>query len=200
MSACAPGSIVVSSPDLPANIEKLLLFFFMCYEFQNGLWLPINKQLSWIPNNCYYQQYMFSHHEWPILIQAGERRRKAPQTAEQPASASAPSCASWTKTVIFILSFFFSTIMIFTVLGFWLGLEGFWLGLYVFLSDPGVHGVDLWVQDPLGLVSLTLSETFCWLIWYMTLADEDTKSILTDNANREIQGNVVMYAGGQICK
>ena len=36
----------------------------------------------------------------------------------------------------------------------------------------------------------------------MTLADEDTNSILTDNANRAIQGNVAMQvapSGGQIC-
>ena len=35
----------------------------------------------------------------------------------------------------------------------------------------------------------------------MTLADEDTNSILTDNANRAIQGNVAMQvapSGGQI--
>ena len=34
----------------------------------------------------------------------------------------------------------------------------------------------------------------------MTLADEDTNSILTDNANRAIQGNVAMHVtqpGGQ---
>ena len=36
----------------------------------------------------------------------------------------------------------------------------------------------------------------------VTLADEDTNSILTDNANRAIQGNValqVMLPGGQLC-
>ena len=35
----------------------------------------------------------------------------------------------------------------------------------------------------------------------VTLADEDTNSILTDNANRAIQGNVamqVMLPGGQL--
>ena len=32
----------------------------------------------------------------------------------------------------------------------------------------------------------------------VTLADEDTNSILTDNANRAIQGNVTQ-PGGQIC-
>ena len=35
----------------------------------------------------------------------------------------------------------------------------------------------------------------------MTLADEDTNSILTDNANRAIQGNVAMHVtlpGGQL--
>ena len=37
----------------------------------------------------------------------------------------------------------------------------------------------------------------------VTLADEDTKSILTDNVNRAIQGNVameVMQPGGQLWK
>ena len=37
----------------------------------------------------------------------------------------------------------------------------------------------------------------------VTLADEDTNSILTDNANRAIQGDVAMQVtqpGGQICK
>ena len=37
----------------------------------------------------------------------------------------------------------------------------------------------------------------------MTLADEDTNSILTDNANRAIQGNVAMQvtqSGGQLWK
>ena len=37
----------------------------------------------------------------------------------------------------------------------------------------------------------------------VTLADEDTNSILTDNANRAIQGNVAMQVtqpGCQICK
>ena len=37
----------------------------------------------------------------------------------------------------------------------------------------------------------------------VTLADEDTNSIITDNANRAIQGNVAMQAtqpGDQLCK
>ena len=36
----------------------------------------------------------------------------------------------------------------------------------------------------------------------MTLADEDTNSILTDDANKAIQGNAAMqvpFPGGQIC-
>ena len=54
---------------------------------------------------------------------------------------------------------------------------------------------DLWV-----LVSLT--ERCCVDLTDVTLADEDTKSILTDNANRAIQGNVAMQVtqpGGKIC-
>ena len=49
-------------------------------------------------------------------------------------------------------------------------------------------GSDLWVQ-----VSLTKSLTLpCADLIDVTLADEDTNSILTDNANRTIQGNVAM--------
>ena len=33
---------------------------------------------------------------------------------------------------------------------------------------------------------------------YVTLADGDTKSILTDNANRAIQGNVAMHVTHQV--
>ena len=39
------------------------------------------------------------------------------------------------------------------------------------------------LQTPRGFADLT----------DMTLVDEDTKSILTDNANRAIQGNQVMH-------
>ena len=45
---------------------------------------------------------------------------------------------------------------------------------------------DLWIR-----LSLTNSHTF-WNLTDVTLADEDTNSILTDNANRSIQGNVAM--------
>ena len=46
-------------------------------------------------------------------------------------------------------------------------------------------GSDLWVR-----MSLT---TRCFAdLTDVTLADEDTNSILTDNANRAIQGNVAM--------
>ena len=47
-------------------------------------------------------------------------------------------------------------------------------------------GSDLWVRlsvSPRGFADLT----------DVTLADEDTKPILTDNANRTIQGNVAMH-------
>ena len=54
-------------------------------------------------------------------------------------------------------------------------------------------GSDLWVR---------VSETVhCADLTDVTLADEDTNSILTDNASRAIQGNVVMQVtqtGGQI--
>jgi len=52
-----------------------------------------------------------------------------------------------------------------------------------------------------SLVSNSLRE-----VWFnltdVTLADENTNSILTDNANMAIQGNVAMHVtlpGGQIC-
>ena len=50
----------------------------------------------------------------------------------------------------------------------------------VFLSNPGKPGVRSMGTD----VSADLTD--------VTLADEDTNSILTDNANRAIQGNVAM--------
>ena len=49
-----------------------------------------------------------------------------------------------------------------------------------------------------------MSETPCADLTDVTLADEDTNSILADNANRAIQGNVAMQVtqvapyGGQI--
>ena len=59
-----------------------------------------------------------------------------------------------------------------------------------FLSDPGVPG-PIFVS---GCPSQTnkLTETPCVDLTDVTLADEDTNSILTDNANRAIQGNVAM--------
>ena len=54
-------------------------------------------------------------------------------------------------------------------------------------------------------VSNSLSTTPFADLTDVTLADEDTNSILTDNANRAIQGNVAMQlmqvapSGGQIC-
>ena len=70
-------------------------------------------------------------------------------------------------------------------------------------------GSDLWVR-----LSFTMSRFAD--VTDVTLVDEDTKSILTDNANRVIQGNQAMHvtivwcanllvmqvvpSGGQICK
>ena len=45
------------------------------------------------------------------------------------------------------------------------------------------------------------SKTQCVDLTDVTLADEDTNSILTDNANRAFQGNVAMHVtlpGGQL--
>ena len=57
-------------------------------------------------------------------------------------------------------------------------------------------GSDLWVRFSLTNKQ-TESKTFV-----QTMADEDTNSILTDNANRAFQGNVAMQvtqSGGKIC-
>ena len=44
-----------------------------------------------------------------------------------------------------------------------------------------------------GFASLKLTHwATCWNLTDVTLADEDTSSILTDNDNRAIQGNVAM--------
>ena len=44
----------------------------------------------------------------------------------------------------------------------------------------------------IGPGCLSLTHTPFWNLTDVTLADEDTNSILTDNANRAIQGNVAM--------
>ena len=54
----------------------------------------------------------------------------------------------------------------------------------VFLSDPGVSGVRS--MGPL------VSKTPCADLTNVTLADEDTNPMLTDNANKAIQGNMAM--------
>ena len=49
---------------------------------------------------------------------------------------------------------------------------------------------------------MSLTERCCVDLTDVTLADEDTKSILTDNANRAIQSNVAMQVtqpGRKIC-
>ena len=57
-------------------------------------------------------------------------------------------------------------------------------------------GSDLWVR------SLKQTPRGFWNLTDVTLADGDIKSILTDNANKEIQDNVAMHAfsqpGGEI--
>ena len=69
-----------------------------------------------------------------------------------------------------------------------------------FLSDPGVPG-PIFVS---GCPSVRQSVRHLWLdLTDVTLADEDTNSILTDNANRAFQGNVAMQVtqpGGQLWK
>ena len=66
-----------------------------------------------------------------------------------------------------------------------------------FLSDPGIPG---YTWGPIyGSESLKLT---CADLTDVTLADEDTNPILTDNANRAFQCNVakqVTQAGGKMC-
>ena len=57
-------------------------------------------------------------------------------------------------------------------------------GMELFLSDPGVPGPIY------GSSCLSLSHKPFADLTDVTLADEDTKSILTDNVNGAIQGNV----------
>ena len=56
-----------------------------------------------------------------------------------------------------------------------------------FLSDPGIPGPIY------GSSCLQLSPTPFADLTDVTLVDEDTKSILTDDANRAIQGNQAMH-------
>ena len=59
---------------------------------------------------------------------------------------------------------------------------------FVFLSDPGKPGVRSLGPD----VRPSQTPRACVDLTDVTLSDEDTKSIQTDNANRAIQGNVTM--------
>ena len=68
----------------------------------------------------------------------------------------------------------------------------------IFLSDPGKPGVRSLGPD----VRHSLTKRAFVDLTDVTLADEDTNSILTDNVNRAIQGNEamqVMQTGDQ-CK
>ena len=74
---------------------------------------------------------------------------------------------------------------------------GFKCPIFQFLSDPGVPGV----RSMGPVLSNSLTEPPFANLTDVTLADEDTNSILTDNANRAIQGNVAMHVtlpGGQL--
>ena len=57
--------------------------------------------------------------------------------------------------------------------------------LFSFLSDPGYLVSDLWVR-------VSLTKRGCADLTDLTLSDQDTNSILTDHANRALQGNVGM--------
>ena len=73
------------------------------------------------------------------------------------------------------------------------------LPLTQFLSDPGKPGVRSLGPDVCLSVCPSLRD-LCVDLTDVTLADEDTNSILTDNANRAIQGNVATQSGGQLWK
>ena len=65
---------------------------------------------------------------------------------------------------------------------------------FLFFIGPRCPWSDLWVGVSVTVRFADLTD--------VTLADEDTNSILTDNANRALQGNVAMQVappGGQIC-
>ena len=72
----------------------------------------------------------------------------------------------------------------------------FQVSLSSFLSDPGVPGVR---SMGLGLcpsvrpsVRLSVSQRLCADLTDVTLADEDSNSIPTDDVNRAMPGNVTM--------
>ena len=65
----------------------------------------------------------------------------------------------------------------------------FYWDKYLYLSDPGKPGVRSLGPDVCPSVRQTPSAD----LTDVTLADDDTNSILTDNANRAIQGSVKMY-------
>ena len=58
----------------------------------------------------------------------------------------------------------------------------------IFLSDPGVPGVRSMGPD----VTHSLHTTPCADLTDVTLADEDSNSIPTDDVNRAFLGNVAM--------
>ena len=65
-----------------------------------------------------------------------------------------------------------------------------------FLSDPGVPGVRSMGPD----VRPSVTERLCSDLTDVTLADEDSNSIPTDDVNRAFPGNVAMQvapSGGQ---
>ena len=72
----------------------------------------------------------------------------------------------------------------------------FYIYTVAFLSDPGIPG---------PIYGSGLSHSVRHLVADLTdvtLVDEDTKSILSDNANKAIQGNQAMHetlSGVQIC-
>ena len=76
--------------------------------------------------------------------------------------------------------------MVLSVYHFWLGFKPIfeYCNFWQFLSDPGKPGVRSLGPD--------VRHATCWDLTDVTLADEDTNSILADNANRAIQGNEAM--------
>ena len=74
------------------------------------------------------------------------------------------------------------------------------LAKYITILFIGLRTQVSLVRSLNPVVSHSLTD-LCANLTDVTLADEDTNSILTDNANRAIQGNVAMHVtlpGGQL--
>ena len=77
-----------------------------------------------------------------------------------------------------------------------------WTYFQIFLAPLALNFYRTQVSWSDLCVWFSLTKRRCVNLTDVTLADEDTDSILTDNTNRAIQGNVAMQVtqpGGQVC-